>query len=360
MISANIQLQRRSGFCVDVSLELQPGVTALYGPSGAGKSTILKLIAGLERGNAQDRIDITSDGVVWSSGSSRFVPPHKRGVGYVPQHSTLFQHLSVRGNLAYAEKRSGGAANSYARQIHEWLELTPLLDRPTRQLSGGEAQRVAIGRALLTGSRCLLMDEPLGAVDRSARNRILPCLDRLHHELDATTIYVSHSLEEVNYLADRVYVLEHGQVRIAGSVLETSSSLELAKDEGESLASVLECIVKGHDEQYELTELAIGGHRLYLAAPGKPVGTRCRVRIAARDVSITLDKPGNTSILNIIPATIDDIYSDRGPSVLVRLAVDEQFIIARITRKSLATLALATSKRVYAQIKGVAFLKDNG
>lgn len=358
-IRADIDLTRRSGFCISVSLTMEAGITALYGPSGAGKTTILKLIAGLERGGKLDTIDISHDGVAWHD-AHRFVPPHKRGVGYVPQRPSLFPHLSVRDNLRFAEKRSQDAARATARQIHDWLELEPLLDKPTGQLSGGEAQRVAIGRALLTGARCLLMDEPLGAIDRSARSRILPYLDRLHHELDATMVYVSHSLDEVNYLADRVYVIDSGRVKASGTVLETSASLELARDEGESLAAVLECRVRDFDERFELTELSIGEHSLFVAARRRPVGASCRVRIPARDVSIALEAPRDTSILNIIPATVDAIDAGVGPGVLVRLAVGRQFLLARITKKSLAALALTRSKPVFAQIKGVALLTDDG
>ena len=358
MISADIKLARKSGFSVDVNLNFGQGVTALYGASGAGKSTILKLIAGLERGGSEDAIAISSGGHIWQD-TRRFVPAHKRRIGYVPQKTSLFPHLSVRGNLAFAEKRAGGTAAGYAQRIHEWLELGPLLDKPTHQLSGGEAQRVAIGRALLTGATCLLMDEPLGAVDQSARQRILPCLDRLHRELEATMVYVSHSLDEVNYLADQVYLIEGGRVKLSGSVLETSTSLELASNEGDSLAAVLECTVKDFDDSYELTELSIGEHSLFVTTRRRAVGSTCRVRIPARDVSIAIEPPKGTSILNIIPATIDEISSGDGPSALVRLTVDKQHLLARITKKSLNALALTRSKRVYVQIKGVALLTDH-
>lgn len=358
MISADINLSRASGFSLDVSLELQPGVTALYGPSGAGKSTILKLIAGLERGSSTDRINIASDGVTWQDARG-FLPTYRRRVGYVPQRPSLFPHLNVRGNLAYAEKRAGNARRPSVSQIDDWLELGDLMDKPVRQLSGGESQRVAIGRALLTGARCLLMDEPLGALDQAARYRILPCLDRLHHELEATMVYVSHSLEEVNYLADRVYILERGRVKTSGSVFETSTSLEAAGHEGESLAAVLECNVINYDSNYELTELTLGHHKLFVpSGPGR-VGSHCRIRIPARDVSIALSQPVDTSIINILPAVVDDIDVGAEPGALVKLAVDDQYLLARITRKSLDSLALSPGMSVYVQIKGVALLTDH-
>ena len=358
MISADIKLSRASGFSLDVALELQPGVTALYGPSGAGKSTILKLIAGLERGSSRDRITIASDGVTWQ-GAGDFLPPHRRRVGYVPQRPSLFPHLSVRGNLAYAEKRAEDARRPSVSQINEWLELDALMEKPVRQLSGGEAQRVAIGRALLTGAKCLLMDEPLGALDQAARRRILPCLDRLHQELEATMVYVSHSLEEVNYLADRVYILEQGRVKSSGSVFETSTSLEVAEHEGESLAAVLECTVKDYDPDFELTELTLGRHSLFVPSGQRRIGSHCRIRIPARDVSIALSQSGDTSIINILPAVVDDIDAGSGPGALVKLAVDDQYLLARITRKSLNSLTLSRGMPVYVQIKGVALLTDH-
>lgn len=357
MIHAEVQLNRPSGFSLDVSLEMGTGVTALYGPSGAGKTTVLKLIAGLERGKGGDRIRVRNDGETWQD-EAHFVPPHRRGIGYVPQGASLFPHLSVRDNLEFGQRRSRRAVPDPS-QVHEWLELAPLLDKHTGELSGGEAQRVAIGRALLTGARCILMDEPLGAIDQSARNRILPSLDRLHHELDATLVYVSHSLEEVTYLADHLYVIDAGRITANGSVAAMSTSLELAAGQGETLAAVLECKVAGFDVEFGLAQLDFGNASLYVATSSKPTGTSCRVRIPARDVSIALEAPTRTSILNIIPATVEEIHATDGPSVLVKLAVAGQFIMARITRKSLTALGLQKSQPVFAQIKGVALLTEH-
>jgi molybdate transport system ATP-binding protein len=354
MISANISLSRPSGFSLDVSLEIGDGVTALYGPSGSGKTTILRLIAGLERGGPADLIDVSNDGTVWHS-ETGFLPTHKRRVGYVFQQPQLFPHLNVRDNLRYGRKR--GTDNGVeARQVYDWLDLDSLLDQRVARLSGGEAQRVAIGRVLLSDARCILMDEPLGSIDQSARNRILPYLDRLHRELDVPMVYVSHSLDEVNYLADRVYLLQDGHVRASGTVFETSASLEINRDEGEGLAAVIDCAIRQYDEAFGLTELAIGSHPLFVAA--RIEGERCRVRIPAKDVSIARNAPSETSILNIIPATVDDISASSHPSALVRLRIDGQFILARITRKSLATLELHEGQQIYAQIKGVALLTD--
>ncbi|MEX0941282.1 MAG: molybdenum ABC transporter ATP-binding protein [Pseudomonadales bacterium] len=361
MISADIHITRPGGFTLDVQLHLGDGVSALYGPSGAGKTSILRLLAGLERGTGDDTINIRADDVEWQ-GRRGFVPSYQRKIGYVFQRPQLFPHLNVEKNLAYAIKRVRSDQAPALAQVQEWLDLSELLDKRVDQLSGGEGQRVAIGRALLSGARYLLLDEPLGSVDQAARWRILPYLARLHRELDVPMIYVSHSLDEVNYLADVVYMIESGRVAAAGSVFETSASLEFNKNESDSLAAVVHCKAVNYDAAFGLAEFSLGRQSLYVASDGPITGSGYRVRIPARDVSITLVKPENTSILNIMVATVDDMEEPvplTGASVLVRLAVDDQFILARITRKSLSHLGLRKGLEVYVQIKGVALLTDN-
>lgn len=358
MIGANIKLRRTSGFSLDARLEVGRRVTALYGPSGSGKTTLLRLIAGLERGTKHDSIEISYDDTVWQN-STRFVPPHERRVAYVFQQPQLFPHLTVRGNLDYGAKRARKTVLS-RQQVESWLDLNTLLDKRPQQLSGGEAQRVAIGRALLGDARCILLDEPLGSIDQAARQRILPYLSRLHHELDLPVVYVSHSLDEVNYLADYVYQLDNGRIKASGSIFETSASLSLARSEGDELATVVECRARGFDTGFQLAELALGRHALFVATTHMQIGESVRVRIPARDVSITLEPPSNTSILNILPATVDDVADmEASPSSLVRLAIDGQHILARVTRKSRALLNLAPGQAVFAQIKGVALLTDH-
>jgi molybdate transport system ATP-binding protein len=357
MIRATFKLTRQSGFSLNVELSLANHVTALYGPSGSGKTTILRLLAGLERGSSKDAIHIEFDDETWQD-ETNFVPPHQRGIGYVFQHAQLFPHLTVSGNLAYAERRSR-RSNVTRDQVLGWLDVQPLLDKRVDSLSGGEAQRVAMARVLLGGPRCILMDEPLGSVDKAARSRILPYLARLHEELDIPMIYVSHSLDEVNYLADDVCVLDRGRVILSGSVFETSTSLELEYGEGESIASVALCTFEDWDRAYELAELRFGDHKLHVASQALTKGHSVRVRIPAKDVSIALDQPSNTSILNVLPATIDDIKTTSHPGIIVRLAIGGQFILALITRKSLAALNLKRGQTVFAQIKGVALMTDH-
>lgn len=357
MIRADIELHREDGFELSAALAFDKGVTALYGASGAGKTTILRLIAGLETGGSHDRITITCGATTWQD-ARQLAPAHQRQMGYVSQNPYLFPHLTVRGNLAYASRRARTQSVD-EDAVLKWLDLKPLLDRMPHNLSGGEAQRVAIGRALLSDPHYILMDEPLGSIDEAARQRILPYLDRLHHELDAVMIYVSHSLDEVNYLADYVYVLDQGRVRAEGSIFETSASLAVNIPEGDKSAAVLACRIIQYDTAYGLTELALGDTRLHVATGPLTPGRTCRVRIPARDVSIALSAPDDSSILNILPAVIDGISPDGGPVVLVRLKVADQFILSRITRKSFSHLKLAEGMAVFAQIKGVALLTEH-
>lgn len=358
-IHADIHLERAGGFTVDAGLDIQDsGITALYGPSGSGKSTILRLIAGLERGGNRDRINIRAGDVTWHD-ERTFLPVHERGVGFVFQQQQLFPHLTVKGNLDYAIKRRHSNNGIGISQISEWLALEPLMSQPVQQLSGGEAQRVSIARVLLSGARCILMDEPLGSIDVASRARILPYLDRLHRNLQLPLVYVSHSLEEITYLADDLYLLEGGKIVASGSIFELGSSLELNIDAGDAAASVLQCTIAGHEPDYGLTRLDFDGGHLFVTARHRDPGATLRVRIPARDVSITLEPPQQTSILNIIPVKVEEIQPpSESAGVLVRLAGGKQHILARITRKSLSNLDLSVGQQVYAQIKSVALLSD--
>jgi molybdate transport system ATP-binding protein len=359
-ITANIKLTRPSGFVLDVDLTVRPrGITALYGPSGSGKSTLLRLLAGLERGKPGDRISVKSDNTVWQNDST-FVPPERRGIGFVFQQQQLFPHLTVQGNLHFALSRQHTQNALDTKQVYDWLNLHPLLDKETAQLSGGEAQRVAFARVLLNGARCILLDEPLGSIDSVSRSRILPYLDRLHRNLQIPMIYVSHSYEEITFLADYLFVLEEGKIKSQGSLLELSSTLELNAPEGESAAAVIQCTVVNHDQTYRLSELDFEGANIYVNAENYRVDDSLRVRIPARDVSIATTRPENSSILNIIAMEVVSFEESKGPGVLVRLRRKRQFILARITRKSLNILKLSPGQSVYAQIKSVALLMESG
>jgi molybdate transport system ATP-binding protein len=357
-LDIDLKLLRSNGFSLDVSLSIAGrGLTALYGHSGSGKTTLLRCIAGLESKKSIKHLNLSLDNQCWDNEHTT-IPTHQRRIGYVFQDPNLLPHLTVQGNLNYAAKRNRSGKRDSMDSIIEWLSLRPLLDKSPQELSGGEKQRVAIGRALATGPQLVLMDEPLSSLDQHSRTRILPFLNRLHAELEIPIVYVSHSLEEITYLADTMILLDKGQVAAMGSIFDLTSRVDLNMSHDEAAGSVLVCDVSSHDDTYGLSELEFGGGRLHVARREEPVGSRIRVRIPARDVSIALSADGQSSILNILEAQIAKIEDTQAPRVLISLNVGESLLLARITRKSRHLLKLEPGQTVYAQIKSVALLTE--
>ncbi len=334
------------------------GITAVFGPSGGGKTTLLRCIAGLERAAGAFALDDE----VWQDDSAGvFLAPHRRAVGYVFQEANLFPHLTVRGNIEYGWRRVPPAARRVPldRTI-ELLGLEGLLARYPERLSGGERSRVAIARALVTSPRLLLMDEPLSALDREAKAGLMPYLDRLHETLAIPVLYVSHALDEVTRLADHLLVLRAGKIQMHGPLADMLVNLEFSISGAEEAGAVIDAVVTGHEDSYDLTALDFAGGRLMVARRIYPLGRRARLHIQARDVSIALSRAADTSILNILPARVAQI-ADAGPAQwLVRLEIgDVQAptpLLSRITRRSGETLGLRPGMPVYAQVKSVALL----
>lgn len=327
------------------------GVTAVLGPSGSGKSTLLRCLAGLEPG-ARGRIAV--GGEVWlDSARGVRVPAHRRRVGLVFQDSNLFPHLRVRGNLDYARRRAR-AAPALGDEIVTRTGVAPLLDRWPGSLSGGERQRVAIARALLAAPRLLLLDEPLAALDAPARAEILELLRALLAGSDVPVVYVTHARSEALQLADRLVLLDGGRVRDAGPVREVALRAEPGRFGGEDeLGAVVEAEVVAVDDAHELSTLAFPGGALRV--PGRlALGTRRRVEVLARDVSLALEEPRRTSILNVLPARVVEVRDAATPRPIVVLAVGETRLLARISRLSLEQLGIAPGVAVYAQVKAAA------
>jgi molybdate transport system ATP-binding protein len=341
-------------FVLDVDLSIpSQGVSSLFGPSGCGKTTLLRAIAGLEhhRGGFLRVGDMT-----WQEGRL-FVPPHQRPLGYVFQESSLFPHLSVRRNLEYGVRRVAESKRRVSlEQAIALLEIGPLLERKPDTLSGGERQRVAIARALAVSPKLLLMDEPLASLDENRKQEILPYIESLHRELDIPVIHVSHSPDEVARIADHLVLLEAGRVVASGDVHEIFTRLDLPPALDSDAAAIIEAVVAGHDETYHLTYLEFSGGRVSVPREDLRVGAEVRLKLAARDVSLTLEHQSGTSILNILPAVIDGITDEGSAQVTVKLLAGDAPVLARITRKSAIDLALQAGKSVYAQIKSVALL----
>ena len=344
----------RGQFSLDVDLTVPGhGVTALFGPSGCGKTTLLRAIAGLE--HHRDGVLKVGD-MTWQS-AERFVPSHRRALGYVFQEASLFAHLSVRRNLEYGVKRVPREQRKVAlAQAIELLGIAPLLERDPAGLSGGERQRVAIARALAVSPRLLLMDEPLAGLDLNRKQEILPYIESLHSELDIPVIYVSHSPDEVARLADYLVLLQAGRVVGGGDIHEMLTRLDSPLAHGSDAETLIEAAVAGHDDTYHLTYLDFAGGRFTVIRKPLPVGSTVRLRVAARDVSLTLEHQSGTSILNIFPATVEQLIPEGEAQMTVRLLVGGVPMLARVTRKSALVLDLKPGKAVYAQAKSVALL----
>lgn len=334
-------------------------ITTLFGRSGAGKSTIIELIAGLQRPD-EGRI-LMGARVLCDPSIGINLKPEARRSGCVFQEGRLFPHLSVRRNLLYGAGRAGGAGPGFDLVVGV-LGIADLLARKPASLSGGEAQRVAIGRALLSGPDMLLMDEPLASLDAGRKGEILPMIEALRDELNIPIIYVSHAYEEVIRLSDSVVLLNDGRVAAQGPVEDVLSRLDLRPMTGRFEAgTVIEATVAAHHDADGLSELTFGGHRLLVPQVDLPPGETLRAHIRARDVSIALSRPAGISILNVFAGTVAEIGAgaEAGAPVLdVRIEIGGGgapiSIWSRITRKSVADLGLAPGTPVHALVKAVA------
>jgi molybdate transport system ATP-binding protein len=341
------------GFTLDVDLTLPgSGVTALFGHSGSGKTTLLRCIAGLE----QAPLGVLSvKGEVWQD-DRRWVPPHQRPIGYVFQEASLFTHLTVLENLRYGMKRTAIHQRLSLDHAIDLLGIGNLLDRHPDRLSGGEKSRVGIARALAVNPSLLLMDEPLAALDLKRKQEILPYLERLHDELEIPVIYVSHAPDEVARLADHLVLLDEGHVVASGPLSETLARADLPPAFADDAGVVLTTTVAEHEAD-NLTQLDFVDGCLYVGLRKEPPGSRLRCRIHARDVSIALEKPRSSSIVNILPATVSAVTATDTPGhVLVQMRIGSSTLLARISERSCRELAIAPGLPVWAQIKAVALL----
>lgn len=335
-----VAIRRTVGvFTLDVELRAAAGVTAIFGPSGAGKTTLARCLAGLSQPDAGR---IVLDGRVLFDGRSR-LPPHRRGIGYVFQEPRLFPHMSVRQNLLY------GASNGCdPGEVAEMLGIAPLLARRPGGLSGGEAARVAIGRALLRAPKLLILDEPLAALDGRRREVVLPWLEGLR-DAGLPILYISHAIEEVARLADTLVLLKDGTVLRAGPLGALLSDPEAAASMGPSQAgSVLDGRIAGHADGLAQVETAVG--TLHVAGIEGNSG-RARVRIRAEDVMIATEAPVGLSALNVLPMRVAALHAGQGPGVMVRLIAGDGALLARITRRSRDRLDLRPGSEVWAVIK---------
>ena len=358
MIEATLRLPR-GAFTLDVALALPArGTSALFGPSGCGKTTLLRCLAGLERAPGGR---VVVDGEVWQDDAAGvFVPVHQRAVGVVFQEASLFEHLDVRGNVQFGWKRLAPSQRRVSiEQAVEWTGIGALMRRSTAGLSGGERQRVAIARALAVSPRVLLMDEPLAALDAARKVEILPAIERLNELSGITIVYVSHAIAEVARLADHVVLMDAGRATASGPVGELLSRLDLPLPPGEDAGVVLLGEVGALDAPWHMARLDVPGAAFWTRDPALPVGHPIRLRVLARDVSLSLAEQPHSSIVNQIPVVVEAIADDTHPSqvlVRVRAQAGTSVLLARVTRRSAQALALAPGAAVWAMVKSVALL----
>jgi molybdate transport system ATP-binding protein len=359
-IEGDLRLKLPS-FALDVSLRLPArGVTVLWGPSGCGKTTVLRALAGLTR--AEGRV-VLGDQIWQDDALGRWLPTHQRPLGYVFQDAQLFAHLNVRANLLYGHsRRPKQAVSAGLDEAVALMGIEHLLDRRPQGLSGGERQRVAIARALLTAPQWLLMDEPLSALDAARKAEILPYLERLGREAGVPVLYVTHALDEAARLADHMVLMQAGHVLAAGPLPDMLSRLDLPTTRLDDAAVVLDASVVAHEPAHGQTQLCVAGWPMWVAQSSCVPGQMVRVRVAARDVSVTLTPASDSSILHILPVTIEAVRDDGVDAVMLQLRLQSStlspgpLLLARVTRRSNDKLALHVGLSVFAQVKGVALV----
>lgn len=345
----------RDGFALDAAFTGTEGVTALFGPSGCGKSTILAAVAGLLR--PQEGRILLDGAPLFDAVQRRSVPPDARRCAMVFQDARLFPHLSVENNLRFGLRRAPRDATGPSfGEVVALLGIGHLLGRRPRALSGGEKQRVALGRALLARPRLLLMDEPLAALDTPRKAELLPFIARLRSAARIPILYVTHALDEVDALADRLVLLEAGRVIAEGPVEDLAARADLPLATRRDAGALVACTVLAHDPAQGMTRLGFAGGELMTPLLTEAPGTRLRLRIRARDVAVALRPPEDVSIHNILPCRLAAILPAATPQeVFLRLDCGGAVLLARVLREAVGRLGLTCGMALFALVKSIAF-----
>ncbi len=352
-MSLSVRLQHQlPGLALDLDFDAPPGVTVLFGRSGSGKTTVVNAVAGLLRPEA-GRV-VIDDRVLFDTETGIWLPPHRRRLGYIFQEGRLFPHLNVRQNLAYGRWFAPrNARREDPDRVIEMLGIGHLLDRRPAKLSGGEKQRVAIGRALLAAPRLILADEPLAALDEARKAEILPYFERLRDEVSVPILYVTHAAAEVARLATSVVALQDGKVVRQGPASDVLADPSVAPAGIRAVGAVLRVRVACHHDD-GLSELDANGARLFLPRVPHRVGEELRIRIPAQEVILSAKNPEGLSALNVLSGHVEAIRAGEGPGAIVSVKTQAGVVLARVTRRSIESLALKPGCPCHAVIKTVA------
>lgn len=351
-LQAGLQFAR-GAFNLDVQIDIPlRGITAVFGRTGSGKTTLLRVLAGLEAA----RGFLSVGDAIWQR-EKEFLPTHRRGLAYIFQESDLFAHLSVEKNLLYGyARRPAGKRQFHLAETVALMGIGSLLQRRVMTLSGGERQLVALARAILSSPSLLLMDEPLASLDETTKRTIYPLLRRIAEKMGIPILYVSHSLDEVAYLADEMLLIEAGRIIATGATGHLLTRLDLPLAHAADAESVLRGVIMRHDEEWQLTHISVGDFEFRVPLIAAVVGSEVRLRIPASDVSLALTQAGNSSILNIFPVTVTDLVAASPSAVLLQVDLGGTPLLARITRLSQVSLGAKAGLSLFAQIKGAAVL----
>ncbi len=351
----SVSIKKRLGaFDLDMTFEGAPGITVLFGPSGAGKSLTLAAIAGAVRPDS-GRVAVGGE-ALFDKCARIDLKPEARRIGWVFQDARLFPHLNVAANLRYGLKRAPVASRGIAfAEVAEVLGLERLLVRRPRDLSSGEAQRVALGRALLSQPRLLLMDEPLSALDAARKGDILAFIERVREAFAIPTLYVTHSLAETVRLADRLVVVEAGHVTAQGPLSEVLGRPDLPQLAGRAdAAAAVEGVIANHAPERGLTLVRAGDFDWACSLSAKPVGAAVRLVILARDVILAIQPPLGLSARNVLEGKLLSLAPRADGSVLARVGVGGRPILAALTPDAVQALGLRPDLPVWAVVKAVA------
>ncbi len=342
----------RESFAYDFDFSADPGITALWGKSGAGKTTLLRLIAGLDQA---DKGVVSYSGDTWFDGARQInVTSAKRRIGYVPQRSALFAHLTVRRNLTYSNWAAGRKARVTLEEVSELLGITRLLERYPRNLSGGEKQRVALGRAMMSNPAILLLDEPFSGLDEQRIDEIAPHILALNRRIKVPILLVTHAVRDVVRLADSMIVIENGMSMDRGSLEQVLPRAGIAAGVDASVnGGLLTGKVVGYDKSYGLNQLEVAGQSLVVSGASIPRGATVRILVNASEVLVAKNSKIQTSARNHLSCNISRIVQLPENCVQLRLVCGDQNFVAKITRQALDELSLKKDGKCVAILKSV-------